>query len=288
MKNVMAWAGTGFLVAGVAGSGCFVQLGGPDPSGGHTSSTGATTGTYGGQCPSAANDDACGTCQKTSCCAENVACPTGTSCDSTYLAYSTCLHPDGTKASGYSSSYCETQVGAGGSPAGDLIECFASKCASQCSIPLTTTVVVTWDGFAADFMESYCNGCHFPGYVAPSGKAVPGEIPQFTDDSSWQSWGGPKGNTAWKTQTSYAKTTGGSPNQSTLSEMTWCGVAVTLGSKCATDFPGHFMGAERFPPAGTDPTKAHCWWAADGMTCPQPTDDQRNQMSFWLTTGTPQ
>lgn len=290
MKNAMAWAGTGLLVAGVAGSGCFVQLGGPtgghETSGGPTSG-GATTGTYGGQCPSASNDDACATCQKTSCCTELVACPVGTPCDDTFTAYSTCLYPDGTKASGYSSSYCETQVGAHGSPSGDLIECIAKSCATECNTPLTTTVTVTWDGFAADFMESYCNGCHFPGYVAPSGKMVPGEIPQFTDDSSWQSWGMPKGNTAWKMQTSYAETTGGAPNSATLSEMIWCGVSTNLDAKCGTDFPGHFMNAERFPPAGTDPTKAHCWWAADGMTCPQPTVDERNKMSFWLTSGTP-
>jgi hypothetical protein len=162
---------------------------------------------------------------------------------------------------------------------------------------------VTWENFAKEFSENYCNGCHFHGFTDTStGKSVDNpnlamNIPRFTDDNNWQYWewptmpSGPKANDLDVDGTTVL------PNSWTLNKKdgvaaeakkVWCGIAVTLPTTCGTDFPGHFSKAERFPPAGGDQqgtTKASCIWNEGGI-CPQPTDVERNKMVSWASDGT--
>jgi hypothetical protein len=283
-KSTFVWASSLVGLVTYASSGCIIEAG-TGGTGAHGSGS-LSSGSAAGACAVVETDDDCQVCVKSSCCAESEACPIGSPCDTVYTSYYACLYPDGVNWSGFSSAYCEDSVGAKGTAAGSFIECLDNRCSPQTACG--SEPKITWDNFAAEFMENYCNGCHFPGFVAPNGHAVPAEIPQFTTDDGWPYWpgGGPKANPDWKTATSWSMTTGGTPNQSSLPEMIYCGVSITLPDQCANDFPGHFPTAERFPPAGTDPTKAQCTWTSD-WSCPQPTDFERAQMASWIFAGTP-
>jgi hypothetical protein len=150
---------------------------------------------------------------------------------------------------------------------------------------------VTWDNFAAEFVEDHCNGCHFPTFSGWNAKGEfksvgpnAGDIPQFTDDESWASWGAPQGNSDWRTLSSFERV-----SAKIVADRTWCGVSATLPDFCATEFSGEFPNAQRFPPKGADlnsTSAPSCQWTADGK-CPQPTDFQRNQMASWVFDGTP-
>jgi hypothetical protein len=163
---------------------------------------------------------------------------------------------------------------------------------------------VTWENFAKEFSENYCNGCHFPGHSDIStGKSVDSgvaatNIPRFTDDDQWQYWEWPQDFPIGPKANGPAPDGTVPPNSWTLTKKdgvvaevkkVWCGVAVTLPMTCAADFPNHFPTAERFPPAGADQqgtTKPSCVWNEGGI-CPQPTDVERNKMVSWASDGTP-
>jgi len=264
-------------------------------------STGSTVPT---SCDATAGDDQCTSCEKSSCCAELTACDGDANCGALYGQWYDCLYPSGPTgdSSGYTSNYCEAAVQANNTAAGALIECLATKCNAQSACG---DDVVTWDNFAAQFTEDFCAGCHFPSFFAPDGKTVPTDIPQFTDDANWSYWPcpdadpancatqtGPEFNPDWKTpgmgisydETVQVMASASLPANIKNPDKIWCGVSTQLPSECASEFPGHFPNAERFPPKGTDPNKAQCSWTADG-SCPQPSDAQRNRMASWIFDG---
>jgi hypothetical protein len=275
-------------------------------SGVYTTSTGVSTasGVLPSSCDAAAADDTCTACEKKSCCAELQACSGDAACKATYSAYGECLYPGGGDASGYTSTYCQKTAGetspAGKTAADAYIACLTTTCGNDtaCGTPET----VTWENFAKEFSENYCNGCHFPGFFDnKTGKSVDSgdpatNIPRFTDDTDWQYWewpttpSGPKANgpAADGTVPANSWTLNKKDGVAAEAQKTWCGVAVTLPATCAADFPGHFLTAERFPPAGGDQqgtTKASCIWNEGGI-CPKPTDVERNKMVSWVSDGT--
>ncbi len=316
MTRTITWT-VGAVVLGVgllSGQGCTIKIENGETGGGRsttavTTTTGSdTTSTYGSTtstgtvvlpsgCDASADDDSCTACEKKSCCAELEACSNDASCADTYGVYTECLFPSGVE-SGYTSTYCQADAGRkspkGKAAADAIISCLTTTCGTDtaCGTPQR----VTWDNFAADFTESFCNGCHFPGFSGWNAKGEPKsvgdgptDIPQFSDDEDWQSvWAVPKGNPDWKALTNYDLV-----SKPEVAAKIWCGVSATLPETCAVDFPGHFTKAKRFPPAGVDlngpdPMLApSCVWTADG-SCPQPTEFERNQMVSWVFDGTPQ
>lgn len=295
----------------LSGQGCLVKIENGDTGGGAGTTTGSNTtgsdttstsatssattgsGVLPSSCDARSDDDSCTACEKKSCCAELEACSGNAACGKAYDVYSECLFPSGVE-SGYTSTYCQAVAGESDASVQKdveaLITCLTTTCGTDtaCGTPQT----VTWNNFAADFSESFCNGCHFPGFSGWNANGVlksvgpgPEDIPQFSDDADWQSvWNVPKGNPDWKSLGRYDLV-----SDPVVSAKIWCGVSTTLPDQCATDFPGHFNKAKRFPPAGVDPNDngPSCVWTSDG-SCPQPTDFQRNQMASWVFDGTPQ
>jgi hypothetical protein len=278
-----------------------------------TSSTGSYTTSSGHpttgsgmvtSCDVAAGDDSCVSCEKKSCCNEIQACDADGSCSGEYQAWFDCLYPDGQNPSGYTGNYCAAAATKMGSAARALIDCIDTKCNTDGACGNDT---VTWDNFAAGFIEDFCAACHFPGFVAPDGKDVPGKIPQFSDDANWSYWPcpdadpkncatqtGPRFNPDWKTPglgVSYEETTQAMasmtfPANDKVPDKIWCGVSNQLPSECATEFPMKFPTAKRFPPAGTDPNKSTCEFNTPmNGACPQPTEIDRNKMSSWIFDG---
>jgi hypothetical protein len=138
---------------------------------------------------------------------------------------------------------------------------------------------------AALFVEAYCAGCHQPSYVAPSGR----QVAIFSTNPAWQA---PFQDSQWLAALDYATI------------VQWgaairCGVYPgSLPSACtslAEVAPGFFSSAEKFPPLGTLASSGGygstpppvCAFAADGHTCPQPSDDDRKQMVSWIDQGFP-
>ena len=313
MTRTITWT-LGSVLLGVgllSGQGCLIKVNNGETGGGSsttsvTTTTGGTTTTgtdatststgtvvLPSSCDAKTDDDSCTACEKKACCAELEACSGDEACAATYGAYVECLCPAGVE-SGYTSTDCQAAAGqsspAGKKPADAIITCLTTTCGTDtaCGTPQK----VTWDNFAADFSESFCNGCHFPGFSGWNAQGVlksvgPGadDIPQFSDDADWQSiWAVPKGNPDWKALTNYDRV-----SAPVVAAKIWCGVSATLPDTCATDFPNHFTKAKRFPPAGVDPatmSAPSCVWTADG-SCPQPTEFERNQMVSWVFDGTP-
>jgi hypothetical protein len=178
-------------------------------------------------------------------------------------------------------------VGADEGAAAAIIDCVSSKCSTDETCG--TQPVVTYDNFANEFMEKYCNGCHFPGYGEPGHLGFI-DTADFSSDWSWDDpiWGPVAfGNPDWKSFGDYEIVKANA-------DLIWCGTSIELPDECATKFPGKFKKAQRFPPSGTtsvdhngDPV--HCWWNPDdGQTCDQPTDQERAQLSSWIFDGLPQ
>lgn len=309
MARALRWAlytVVGAAAASGAASGCVINVansgaGGGDTTSGSTSGAGAgttaSTGTYTtsttstssglpSSCDADPQDDSCTACNKASCCVELEACLGDAACDKLYGDYFTCLYPDGANWSGYTSGYCKSAASADTGKASALIDCVTSKCSTDTTCG--TQPVVTYDNFASEFLEKYCNGCHFPGY-GESGHLGFINTDDFSTDGTWDDpiWGPlPLGNPDWKTFGNYDVVKANA-------EKIWCGVSIELPSECATKFPGKFKNAKRFPPSGVtsvdhngDPV--HCWWNPDdGQTCDQPTDFERAQMSSWIFDGLP-
>jgi hypothetical protein len=316
MTRTFTWAvGSAVIALGLlTGQGCLVKLNNGDTGGGSSTTTGSDTtsgnnttvsvgatvsvgvttasGVLPSSCDAKAGDDTCTACEKKSCCAELEACSGDEACAATYGAYSECLFPGGVDASGYTTTYCQNLAGkqspAGKAPADAIITCLTTTCGTDTACG--TPEKVTWDNFANEFTENFCNGCHFPGFGGWNAKGefkeVPQDIPQFTDDAEWQSiWAVPKGNPDWATETRFDLV-----SAKIVADKTWCGVSTTLPDFCATDFPGHFPTAQRFPPKGADlnsTSAPSCQWTADG-SCPQPTVVERNKLASWVFDGTPQ
>lgn len=306
MARAFGWAVVAAtMAAGMsAASGCIIvaESGGTGgTSGSTTSGSGAgsststttymtTTSTTGTglpvDCKADTQDDACTACNKASCCVELQDCLADSSCDKLYQDYSDCLYPGGNDWSGYTSGYCKAAVGADTGKAAAIIDCVSTKCSSDTTCG--TQPVVTYDNFANEFMEKFCNGCHFPGY-GEAGHLGFINTDDFSNDSTWDEgiWGPlPLGNPDWKNQGNYDVVKANA-------DKIWCGVSSQLPSECATKFPGKFPKAKRFPPSGItsvdhngDPV--HCWWNPDdGQTCDQPTDVDRAQMASWIFDGMP-
>ena len=293
-----AGGSTGATTGSNTTSGNNTTTGSDTTTGSYTTTTGAGTSTSSGviatSCDAVATDDTCTACEKKSCCKELEACNADKGCAATYAAYTACLFPNGTDASGYTTTYCQdmagTQSPAGKASADPLIACLTTTCGNDTACG--TPEKVTWDNFANQFVEDHCNGCHFPGFTGFNAKGEmkkvgPGatDIPQFTNDEGWQSvWGSPEANPDWQTLSSFDLV-----SPSMVSRKLWCGVSVTLPTFCAGEFSGHFPTAERFPPKGApldSVTAPSCQWTADGL-CPQPTDVDRNKMASWVFDGTP-
>lgn len=138
---------------------------------------------------------------------------------------------------------------------------------------------------AAFFIEAYCSGCHQPNFVAPNGHTVA----IFSDDPSWQ---GPFHNPNWFQMLNYGQIT-------QFSDAIACGVSPPVngdlppGCTTLTDVPASFFTQpEKFPPPGDSlggygTTAPICAFSADGHTCPQPSEDERNEMVAWIDAGAP-
>ena len=136
---------------------------------------------------------------------------------------------------------------------------------------------------AAFFVEAYCSGCHQPGYAAPSGR----QVSLFSTDPWWQQ---PFRNPNWFEALDYGVVV-------RRGDAIRCGVHPSpLPDGCtllASVPPGFFTKAEKFPPPGT-PSAGYgqtpppmCAYAADGHSCPQPSNYEREQMVAWIDAGFP-
>jgi hypothetical protein len=258
-------------------------------TGGGTGGTGTTDTTAPSSCDADPSDDECAACAKSSCCAEIEACAGDAECADTYAAYSECLFPAAdVEPSGYSTGYCKAVVAADKNPAGALIDCYKGKCGgdTQCG----TEEPITWEGFAAHFIEEHCDGCHFAGFETSGlgpldANGNPKKTADFTCDDQWASgWGsqsptaehpkGAFGNTGWFEAMSYTNVKGSAA-------LILCGVDNQLPDGCdATKFPK----AQRFPPLGSDETP-DCFWMDDAKTCAQPSAQERAKLASWLFDG---
>lgn len=138
---------------------------------------------------------------------------------------------------------------------------------------------------AGFFIEAYCSGCHQANYVAPNGHAVA----LFTNDPGWSE---PFQNPNWFSALEYGWIV-------SWGEAIRCGVYPgSLPPECASvpDLPsGFFTKPEKFPPSGDLTSSSYgqttppptCAYAADGHTCPQPSDYQRAKMVEWIESGYP-
>ncbi|MBK8254617.1 MAG: hypothetical protein IPK82_18355 [Polyangiaceae bacterium] len=271
-------AGSGATGEGGTGAGMVTQ----PPAGG----SGPTN------CDQDPNDDECTACVKSSCCAEIEACANDASCADVYAAYAECIWPAAdAEPSGYSTGFCKAEVGATGTPAGALIDCYKSQCGTDKNPVCGVEEVITWEGFAAGFLEEFCSGCHFDGYeqtgLGPTDEnGNPKPVANYSCDWEWLD--GP-----WSQGPTDEHPNGGFANPDWFSLMSYqnvlpdgelirCGVQGTLPGGCdAQKFPN----PKRFPPSGNAPGGAHCWWMPDGSTCAQPTDQARAKMVSWIVDG---
>jgi hypothetical protein len=137
---------------------------------------------------------------------------------------------------------------------------------------------------AGFFVEAYCSGCHQSGYSAPSGR----QVALFTKKSWWTE---PFQSTTWFEELDYDEVV-------KWGDAIRCGVAPdALPDGCTTlsNVPAGFFTHERkFPPSGDTSSAAYgatpppiCAYAADGHTCPQPSDHERAAMVDWIVSGFP-
>jgi len=234
-------------------------------------------------CASDEGDDACTQCQRRSCCNEIAACDAN--CRVFFQVYQICLYAEGTW-SGYGSRQCKNETAMAQNPAvSALVDCFSAQCSSDAwcgtepgtafSFPAPTPTV---DFSAAKFLESYCNGCHSPGKVGPTGQP----LTQFTSNEAWTE---PMGDKNWLSEMDYAAVVA-------KKDIIACGVrADYLPSEC-TSLPsvrdGFFTKPAKFPPSGMG-GYAFCPYT-DPVTggCPQPTPFERARLLSWIAEGAPQ
>ncbi len=238
-------------------------------------------------CEPAADDDVCLRCEKESCCAEVEAC--GATCQSLYAQYQQCLYPYGGAWSGFGSEACKQRLPAGAPSLAEalaLIDCLGASCstADTCAVEpragfSNPPVVANRDFSAANFLESYCSGCHFDGFLGPTGMPT-------SALSRDQTWWAPHNNPDWFALMNYEKAVEKSP-------AIRCGVTKDyFPSECATlpTVPdGFFTGPAKFPPSGHGMYSGlpnPCRWTPDG-SCPQPTDFERARLLSWLADGAP-
>lgn len=280
--------------AGSSGSSATAGTAGSSAGSSGAGGTAGTAGTGGSASLSCDSDpsDECDVCFKTSCCDQIKACDDEAGCIDKYVAYSECFFPaSGSEPSGYSTSLCKEKVGAVNNAAANLIDCYKSSCGTEANNKCGVEEVVTWEGMAAPFVETYCNGCHFDGFEQSGHSPLdangnPKVTANFSCDTIWDDgWGsqaptadhpnGAMGNPGWFEAMSLE-------NVKSSADLIRCGVAEDLPKGCdAAKFPM----AQRFPPVGTKVDGPHCFWMNDGETCAQPTAKERHQMESWLFDG---
>lgn len=268
---------------GGSGNGTGVTTGeGVGGTGGYATTSNNTVGVGGAPTSCEADpNDACGSCFKTSCCAEIEACDEA--CEAKYVEYVDCVFPDG-QASGYNSNYCKASVGAEGAAAA-LIDCSVSNCYNDtaCGAELKDT----WNDFAAEFMERYCVGCHFDGYGEPDHLGFV-DTRDYSNDMEWDGpqWEGqqPLANPDWFALMNY-------DNVVLDKDLIWCGLSEVLPEECSefVDENGdpRFPNAMRFPPIGQGVNGLECWWLGETEPCLQPTPFERARMMNFIFDGLP-
>jgi hypothetical protein len=138
---------------------------------------------------------------------------------------------------------------------------------------------------AAFFVEAYCSGCHQPGYASPSGR----QVSLFSTDAWWRQ---PFQNPDWFQTLDYKVVV-------EWGDAIRCGVQpLALPDGCTTlsdVATGFFSKPQKFPPPGVASSGSYgstpppvCAYAADGHTCPQPSDHERTEMVKWIDTGFPE
>ena len=227
-------------------------------------------------CEPRADDDVCLRCEKDSCCAEIEACDG--ECKSWYAQYQQCLYPFGGVWSGFGSAACKERLSAPEptrSRVIALIDCAGAACSTSETCGVEPRAVFTYpppvpdsDFSAANFLESYCTGCHFEGFLGPTGNPTSA----LSRDPAWWS---PRWNENWFETMDYELAVEKTP-------AIRCGVTKDyFPNECLTlsTVPaGFFTGPAKFPPSGHGMYSGlpnPCRFAPDGMSCPQPTDFER-------------
>lgn len=247
-------------------------------------------------CEASAEDDICQRCQKKSCCTAVEACNANTPCLALYFTYQQCLYPLGGAWSGMGSEACKERVISTmpNAPAlaylalEALVDCTGSACASEDTCGVEPRAVFSYppptetsDFSTSQFFESYCTGCHFEGFLGPTGQPTSA----LSRDTAWWS---PRSNPQWFDFMDYELAVKKAP-------------AIRCGVSKAEDFsndclslpsmmPGFFTGPAKFPPSGMGMyggSPNPCRFAADGFSCPQPTDFERARLLSWLADGMP-
>ncbi len=196
---------------------------------------------------------------------------------------------------GLHSTYCQADAGKkspkGKAAADAIISCLTTTCGTDtaCGTPQR----VTWDNFAAEFSENFCNGCHSPGFqrLERQGRVqIRGRRPQRHPAVQRRRrlaicLGRPQGQPGLE-----------GPDQLRSREQARDRREDLVRCLCHSPgdvrgrFPGPLRQGEALPPAGADPSSTSapsCVWTDDG-SCPQPTEFERNQMVSWVFDGTPQ
>jgi hypothetical protein len=237
-----------------------------------------------GGAPSACDpndEDTCTRCEKRACCDEIAACDDV--CRAGYAAYHNCLYPGDGAWSGFGSAECRNRTVASSATGSALVDCFSSQCStdSTCGVEPRAAFAVSSsaaDFSAAEFVEHYCSGCHFPGFASPTGE------PTAAFSADW-SWTAPLANPDWFAWMSYELVV-------TKKDAIVCGVRddVLLSSCTTLVRPAFFTQPGKFPPSGHGVyggAPNPCRFASDGMTCPQPTPFERARLLSWFAAGSP-
>ncbi len=234
---------------------------------------------------SAGGDDVCTQCEKTACCAEIEACDAA--CGAAYAAYHDCLYPSDGAWSGLGSAECKNRMVATSASASVLVDCFSSRCGTDATCGVEPRAAFAFpapspetDFSAAEFVEHYCSGCHFPGFGSPTGE------PTAAFSGDW-AWNAPLASATWFDWMSYDIVV-------QQKDAIVCGVRdALLPPSCATLAsvpPGFFTQPGKFPPSGHGNYQGApnpCRFANDGMTCPQPTKFERARLLSWFAAGSP-
>jgi hypothetical protein len=207
-------------------------------------------------------------------------------CRAAYAGYHDCLYPGDGEWSGLGFAECKNRTAASNAAASALVDCFASSCSTEATCGVEPGAVFAFpppsgaDFSAAEFVERYCSGCHFPGFASPTG------VPTSPFSSDW-AWRTPLGSADWFTWMSYDVVVG-------QKEAIACGVRPDLLNASCTTLasvpPGFFTQPGKFPPSGHGTYQGApnpCRFASDGMTCPQPTEFERARLLSWIAAGTP-
>jgi hypothetical protein len=233
----------------------------------------------------AGGDDVCSQCEKSECCAAIAACDGA--CRAAYAVYHDCLYPGDGAWSGNGSAECKNRTVATNAPASALVDCFSSRCATDSTCGVEPRAVFAFppsspgaDFSAAEFVERYCSGCHFPGFASPTGK------PTAELCSDW-AWTAPLASPNWFDWMSYETIVA-------QKDAIVCGVRSDLLPPSCTTLssvpPGFFTQPGKFPPSGHGTYQGApnpCRFASDGATCPQPTEFERARILSWFAAGSP-